>query len=114
MRWLWNRLFGGKAPGPGRIFACPLCGEPVKEGALACRACGSDAQTGWASDAEDQAVDLGPAGEEFDYEAWLKREVEGIGQPGWKTKWCNKRTAGWVVVILLALAFVLGGWGRGH
>ena len=113
MRRLWKRLFGARAPGPVEFFPCPLCGEPVREGALACRACGSDATTGWAPQADGLSVDVGPAGEDFDYEGWLRREVEGIGQPTWKTRWWNKRTGGLLVVILLALAFVLGGFGRG-
>lgn len=67
----------GRRRNPGRTFDCPHCGEPVRRGAAACRACGSDTATGWSQDAE---LDLGsiPLGDEdFDYESWLARELEG-------------------------------------
>ncbi len=33
-------------------FTCPNCGADVAVGAKACRECGSDAQTGWQSEAD--------------------------------------------------------------
>jgi hypothetical protein len=42
------------------LFACPHCGADVAVGSKACRACGSDADTGWLDDDEVAArgVDL--------------------------------------------------------
>ncbi len=37
---------------------CPHCGEELPPGAVACRACGSDASTGWQRDAESSSVEL--------------------------------------------------------
>ena len=31
-------------------FPCPVCHEEVPEGALSCKACGADEQTGWADE----------------------------------------------------------------
>lgn len=50
----------GRRKRPVETFECPHCGEPVKVGALACRECGSDVQTGWQSEEEIdyQSLDL--------------------------------------------------------
>lgn len=39
-------------------FACPVCGQEVRYGALACPGCGSDDETGWSQEAEYDEVDL--------------------------------------------------------
>ena len=31
-------------------FPCPVCHEDVPEGAVSCKACGADEETGWAKD----------------------------------------------------------------
>ena len=58
-------------------FDCPHCGEPVSVGALSCRACGSDAETGWSEEAADWTTDTS-AGytdeDEFDYDDFVRRE----------------------------------------
>lgn len=50
-----------KKPSPQRAtFPCPHCGAEVRQGAKVCRACGSDADTGWQDEAtiEYTSVDL--------------------------------------------------------
>jgi hypothetical protein len=50
-----------KRPKPRReLFACPHCGTDVAVGSKVCRACGSDADTGWLDDdaVEASSVDL--------------------------------------------------------
>ena len=42
----------------GDWFTCPVCGEVVLEGALACPACGADDETGWSEDSEYDEVDV--------------------------------------------------------
>ena len=111
MPLFWKKWFRRRAK-VVRYFDCPLCGEPVRVGAVACRSCGSDAQTGWAQESEDLAVDLGPAGEEFDYEAWLEREVGSIGKPTWKQRLWNKRVGGLILVVLLGAALIFTGLGH--
>ena len=57
---------------------CPNCGADVPVRSLACRSCGSDAETGWSEDSRAKGLDLpsGYAGEdEFDYDEYLKREL---------------------------------------
>lgn len=52
-------------------FACPHCGAPVREGASACRSCGSDAGTGWSRSAYlAEHEDPG----DFDYDGFLLEE----------------------------------------
>lgn len=112
MRKLLQKWFSARRRGADGWFACPLCGEPVRVGALACRACGSDRQTGWASDADSASVDLGPAGEEFDYEGWLRQELEGVGGGSPWARLKIRRVWGWIVVTLLAIALLFGGFGH--
>lgn len=41
-------------------FPCPVCGEDVPAGAVSCKACGADEQTGWNTDDPETATqDLG-------------------------------------------------------
>ena len=50
-----------RRPKPRReTFECPHCGADVLLGSKACKACGSDAETGWQSgeDVEYQSVDI--------------------------------------------------------
>ena len=86
-------------------FSCPLCGAPVRSGALGCKACGSDAQTGWSSSAWEDGADTGDSHAEFDYEAYLEREFSS-GKMG-AHRW---RRAGLVaLLVLLVLSLVLLG-----
>ncbi len=65
---------------------CPVCGEEVPHGALACPECGADERSGWAEDVVD-GLDLPE--EEFDYEEFVQKEFgrevkpEGIGWAWW-------------------------------
>ena len=40
------------------MFPCPNCGEPVADNAVACRECGSDADTGWREDPDYYSIEL--------------------------------------------------------
>jgi endogenous inhibitor of DNA gyrase (YacG/DUF329 family) len=52
-----------KRPAP---VICPVCGEDVPRGALACPECGADHNSGWRENAESyDGIDLP---EEFDYD----------------------------------------------
>ena len=53
-------------------FVCPNCGSIVPGKAKACPFCGSDEETGWASNAEFSYLD--PTFEEDDYEELRKTE----------------------------------------
>jgi hypothetical protein len=81
------------------VFRCPNCGAGVKVGALACRECGSDANTGWQDDAEiDYAqVDL-PDG--------YRDDAVGDELP-------PSRAPRWVVVTALVVAVVMIAWVTG-
>ena len=78
---------------------CPVCGEDVPGGALACPECGADHNSGWREDAESyDGVDLP---EEFDYDEFTRKEFGGSPRPvGISTIW-------WVTAIVLAALTIL-------
>ena len=39
-------------------FTCPVCGDTVRMGALACPGCGADDRTGWSAKTEYDGLDL--------------------------------------------------------
>jgi hypothetical protein len=75
-------------------FICPNCGAEVPSGALACRECGSDDETGWSEIDYIGGLDL-PDDEPLDHEL----------QPS--TTGAVKQMLVTLVVLLLVLAFVL-------
>ena len=83
------------------FFNCPHCGAPVPCGALACRACGSDAQTGWKENADVWEADI-PTGyatdDEFDYDDYIRREFSSQGERS-----PRKELKNWPVLIAVAL-----------
>ena len=62
---------------------CPVCGTEVPPSARACPECGADDTTGWN---EDRAVydGLDLPDNEFDYDAYLKKEFGDLKEPGGK------------------------------
>jgi hypothetical protein len=78
---------------------CPVCGEDVPRGALACPECGADERSGWREEAEIyDGVDLP---EEFDYDDFTRREFGRSAKPaGISTVW-------WVTAIVLLVLTIL-------
>jgi predicted amidophosphoribosyltransferase len=59
---------------------CPVCGEDVPHGALACPECGADHNSGWREDADVYgAVDL--PDEQFNYEKFAREEFGSPFKP---------------------------------
>lgn len=85
---------------------CPQCGEPVHSGRLACKACGSDADTGWSDPGGARSADLVEAIGDFDYEAYLDREFSGSTP----LKDTLRRAVVGLVILGLVISLVL--WGR--
>src|SRR5688500_3832263 len=80
---------------------CPVCGEDVPRGSLACPECGADHNSGWREDAGSiDGLDL--PGEDFNYDEFVEREFEPSIKPaGIKTIW-------WITaIIILAVSIVL-------
>ena len=80
---------------------CPVCGEDVPRGSLACPACGADHNSGWRADADaHDALDL--PDDDFDYDEFVRREFSPGAKPaGIKAVW-------WITaIILLALCLAL-------
>ena len=79
---------------------CPVCGEEVPRGALACPECGADHNSGWREDAATyDGVEL--PDDDFNYDAFVKREFGSQAKPpGLKMVW-------WIAGILMLVAFLL-------
>ncbi len=80
---------------------CPVCGEHVPGGSLACPECGADHTSGWRIDAvTGDALDL-PDGD-FDYDEFVRREFGPRVRPaGISAIW-------WITaIILVALSVAL-------
>ena len=75
---------------------CPVCGEDVPRGALACPECGADHNSGWRPDADSyDGVDL--PDEDFNYDEFVQREFGPSFKPtGMKTIW-------WITALLILL-----------
>ena len=80
---------------------CPVCGEDVPRGALACPECGADHNSGWKPDADlHDGLDL--PDDQFDYDQFVRREFgSGLKPEGIKPIW-------WITaIILLAVSIAL-------
>ncbi|HYJ05672.1 MAG TPA: hypothetical protein VEX43_11095 [Chthoniobacterales bacterium] len=80
---------------------CPVCGEDVPRGSLACPECGADHNSGWRADAENyDGLDLPE--DDFDHDDFVQREFGSSIKPGGiKTIW-------WITaIIVLAVSIAL-------
>lgn len=80
---------------------CPVCGEWVYRGQMACEECGACKKSGWKPEADYDGLDLPDPDEVFDYQGFLEKEFGGeaentIGESKWRRLWW------WVAVALLA------------
>ncbi len=79
---------------------CPVCGEEVPRGALACRECGADHNSGWRENAEAyDGVDL--PDDEFNYDEFARREFGTGAKPG------RISTTWWITAIVLLALTIL-------
>jgi len=86
-----------KLEAPG---VCPVCGEDVPRGALACLECGADHNSGWREDADTyDAVDL--PDEDFNYDEFIRQEF------GSAPKLAGVKTIWWIAAIVLTIVFVV-------
>lgn len=76
---------------------CPVCGEDVPNGALACPECGADHNSGWRLDADTyEGLDL--PDEDFNYDEFVAKEFGSSLKPtGMKMIW-------WITAILVLIA----------
>lgn len=76
---------------------CPVCGEDVPIGAVACLECGADHNSGWREELESYDA-TGLPEEDFDYNEFVRREFGRASKPAAiKTVW-------WVTAILVIVA----------
>jgi hypothetical protein len=89
---------GEKKRKPETPKVCPVCGEDVPRGALACPECGADHNSGWREDAERyDGLDLP---EEFNYEEFTRKEFGSSAKP-------PGISAVWWVTAIVVLALTL-------
>ena len=79
---------------------CPVCGEEVPPGALACPECGADHNSGWRENADAyDGVNL--PDDDFNYDDFVKQEFGSRLKPeGLKMVW-------WIAGIVLIAALIL-------
>ena len=78
---------------------CPVCGEDVPRGALACPECGADHNSGWREDAGSYDA-VGLPDEDFNYDEFVAQEFGSSPKPAAiKTVW-------WVTAILVLAVLV--------
>lgn len=76
---------------------CPVCGEDVPAGALACPECGADHLSGWREEEEEWTE----AEADFDYQEFVQNEFgQSLRPPSIPVIW-------WITAILLLVAFLL-------
>ncbi len=85
-------------------FICPVCGAEVPANALACPECGAEEKTGWSRDTiyDDTGIE---DPEEFDYDDWQRREVEGRGLRRTNKQWFWWAVGFLILTVLLSLMF---------
>jgi hypothetical protein len=94
-------------------FVCPHCGADVPVGALACKECGSDDETGWSEDPDVWAAGI-PAGyhgeDDFDYDEFIEREIPEQATVPLQTS--VKRWAWLAATVIVCLALLRYLWPR--
>lgn len=75
---------------------CPHCGAEIPDKALSCKACGSDAETGWEKGAEHADLELP------DYEEILENE---FGTTKRKASRVLSAIVGGILALVLLLVF---------
>ena len=84
---------------PRDSFSCPVCGEDVPAGALACPECGACDKSGWNEDSYLDGVDLPGGDQDEDGE----KEKEGTGPAGPRNGGMGLIAAGLVLAFLWPL-----------
>ena len=91
-------------------FVCPHCGANVPAGAMSCRDCGADDETGWSENAgewEDNVPSSGHGSDdELDYDEFIARELPNQAPVS------GRRRVWTVVVAIVILAFLI--WALGQ
>lgn len=95
-----------KLTSPKTPEICPVCGEEVPRGAVACPECGADDKSGWREGGVSYDA-LGLSEDGFDYEEFVEQEFGSSPKPaGIKTIWWVAAVI--VIVVLFALYFYAG------
>jgi len=83
---------------------CPVCGEDVPRGALACPECGADHNSGWRT-AGDIYDGLDLPGNDFNYDDFIQKEFGSPLKPA-RIKMIWWITAVVILIVSVALYFL--------
>ena len=88
------------------LVTCPLCGARFRSGQLACKECGSDAETGWKSgeDIDYAAVDI----PDEDTDETLVESLAAL-HPTRPDLWSSRQFRRFVIGVTLVIVMVLPG-----
>jgi RNA polymerase subunit RPABC4/transcription elongation factor Spt4 len=89
-------------PRTNEPFLCPNCGAEVPAKAPACPECGADEKTGWSDDTIYDGTGIEDP-DEFNYEDWKRREVEGRWTRRTSKQWFWWAVGGLIVALLIWL-----------
>ncbi len=81
-------------------FICPNCGADVPAKALACPECGADENTGWSDNTIYDGTGIEDP-DEFNYEDWKRRELDGHGP-----RRTGKQWFWWAVAVLIVALLI--------
>lgn len=79
---------------------CPVCGEDVPRGSLACPECGADHNSGWRDDV-DSYDGVGLPEEDFDYNRFVREEFGSAWKPA------EVKIVWWIAAIVLIVAMTI-------
>ena len=86
-------------------YPCPHCGEAVRENAISCRHCGSDADTGWSEDGLSHGLSYSDQLDDDEYREFIADEFPAdytTSSPAWNRQLVWKITA---VILLVIFAW---------
>ena len=89
------------------MFPCPNCGADVADGAISCKACGADAETGWKEDADSASPDLESHLDDERYDEFLA-EDDALGGGTIDTDRKSGPGCVFAVIVTLLVAALIG------
>lgn len=79
---------------------CPICGEGVPPGSLACPECGADHNSGWRENSDVYDAADWPD-QDFNYDEFIRTEFGSVPKPtGMKTFW-------WIAAIVFMVVLIV-------
>jgi hypothetical protein len=94
-----QRMSKSKTARPVAPELCPVCGEDVPRGSMACPECGADHNSGWREEAQTYDC-AGLPEDDFDYNEFVRHEFGGGPKP------TTIKPVWWVAAIVLIVVSI--------